>query len=220
MKRPSVYSPLKICLQVSALAAALLCCTFSSADPLTGLENGDFSSGFDHWQGEVFDGGYVDVDPLPGGYAANFDASSGSAVLTNDFFNFGITLFQEFTVQDLASPGNTLWLSLDFSASINDAFDFVVAELVDTAGGLLTLDLSSGGPIDITAWAGIAAEILFLVEDGIDPVTGGFGKTGDFLTIDNISITQRTAAVPEPTSLMLLLGAGLGLVASQRKRPS
>ncbi len=120
-----------------------------------------------------------------------------------------MALFQDLTVQSLLASGNTLWLELDFSASVSDPFDFFVAELEDTTGGLLTLDISSGS-IDITAWAGMAAGIVFYLQDD------DF-QTGDFLTIDNIRITQHEASVPEPASLFLLLGAGLGLIASQRK---
>ena len=210
MKQPTMCSPFKTCLHATALAGGLLFSAFSSAD----LMNGDFSSGFASWQGEVTDDFFVNtfVDPLPGAFGGNYDASSGAAVLTNDDTNIGIALFQDFTVQSLLASGNTLWLDLDFSASVSDPFDLVIGELENPTGPLLSLDLTlGGGPIDITAWAGIDAGIVFYLEDG------DF-FTGDFLTIDNISITQRTAAVPEPASLMLLLGAGLGLLASQRKR--
>lgn len=198
----STHSPLKTCLQATTLAAGLMCSSLSFAN----LLNGDFSSGFANWEGEVFDG-FTDT---PGTALPNFDASSGAAVLTNDDVNFAVTLFQDFTVQDLIAPGNSLWLELDFSATVSDPFDFFVAELVNLGGTLSTLDIGSGS-VDITAWAGQSAEILFYLED-VDLVTG------DFLTIDNIRITQHAASVPEPGSLMLLLGAGLGLCASQRKR--
>ena len=205
MKRPSTHSPLKTFLQVSALAAALLCSAFSSAE----LLNGDFSSGFDNWQGEVTSGDPGTTTAVNPSAITNFDASSGTAVISNDDTNWAVALFQDFTVQSLLASGNTLWLELDFSASVSGPFDFFVAELEDTTGGLLTLDISSGS-IDITAWAGMAAGIVFYLQDD------DF-QTGDFLTIDNIRITQHEASVPEPTSLFLLLGAGLGLIASQRK---
>ncbi|MBQ0719506.1 MAG: PEP-CTERM sorting domain-containing protein [Gammaproteobacteria bacterium] len=212
MKHPSTHSTFKTCLQASALAAGLLCSSLSSAN----LLNGDFSSGFTGWQGVVTESAPMTfnpvdtvVDPLPGGFASNFDASSGAAVLTNDDTYWGVALFQDFTVQSLLDPNNSLWLELDFSASGSSIADLVVAEFVDTNNVLATLDIS-GGSVDITAWAGQAAEILFLIED-VD------FSTGDFLSIDNIRITQHAASVPEPGSLMLLLGAGLGLVASKRK---
>lgn len=202
---PCKYSKLKPYLQTLALAAGLLCSAASSAN----LLNGDFSSGLDSWEGELFDGTTTtSVNPLPGGFGGNFDASSGAAVITNDDTNWGVALFQDFTVQSLLNPANTLWLELDFSASLSDSFDFVVAELVDLGGSLATLDIS-GGSVDITAWAGLNAEILFQVDDG------DF-TTGDFLTIDNIRITQHAASVPEPGISVLFLSAGLALLARRR----
>jgi len=209
MKHPPKHPKLKTCIKAAALAGGLLCSSLSYAV----LMNGDFSAGFDDWEGELFDGATdLSVSSLPGGYTANFDVSSGAAVITNDGINYGVTLFQSFTIQALAVATNTLWLDLDFSLDVSDPDvslgDFVTAQL---SGALPTLDISGGGPIDITSWAGGGVtEILFYVEDA------DF-STGDKLTIDNISITQRTASVPEPASLMLFLGAGLGLFASQRK---
>jgi len=202
MKRPSAQSLLKTCLQAMALAGGLLCSAFSSAE----LLNGDFSAGFAGWQGELFDG----FSTTTGTPVTNFDASSGAAVISDDDTNWAVTLFQDFTVQSLLAPGNTLSLDLDFSAATTNPFDFVVAELVDLGGALATIDISTG-PIDITAWAGQSAQILFYLEDG------DF-LARDSLTIDNISITQSEASVPEPASLLLFLGAGLGLAATRQKR--
>ena len=208
---PCKYSKLKSFLQIIALTSGLLCSGASFAN----LLNGDFSSGFDNWQGEVT---YDDpttfnptdelVSPLPGSFGANFDASSGAAIITNDDTNWAAALFQDFTVQSLLSPANTLWLELDFSSSVSDPFDLVVAELIDLGGTLSTLNISDGS-VDITAWAGSSAEILFLIEDA------DF-FTGDFLTIDNIRITQHAASVPEPGTLVLFLSAGLALLARRR----
>lgn len=202
MKNPSVHAPRHTFFQVLTFLSALLCSSLSSAN----LLNGDFSSGFANWQGELFDG----MTTTTGTPSTNFDASSGAAVISNDDSNWAVTLFQDFTVQSLLAPGNSLSLDLDFSASVTDPFDFFVAELVDLGGALATVDISAG-PIDITAWAGQTAQILFYLEDG-DLLAQ------DSLTIDNISITQHAASVPEPGSLLLLLGAGLALCASQRKR--
>ncbi len=200
---PCKYSKLKPFLQTIALAAGLLCSAASSAN----LLNGDFSSGFTGWEGELFDG----TTTTSGTGGSNFDAGSGAAIITNDDTNWAVALFQDFTVQSLLNPANTLWLELDFSSTVSapsDFGDFVVAELVDLGGSLLTLDIS-GGSVDITAWAGSSAEILFLVED-VD------FTTGDFLTIDNIRITQHAASVPEPGTSALFLSAGLALLARRR----
>ncbi len=203
---PFKHARLKPFLQTMTLAAGLLCSGASFAN----LLNGDFSSGFTGWEGELFDGtSTTTVSPLPGGFGANFDVSSGTAVITNDDTNFGVALFKDFTVQSLLAPGNTLLLELDFSATVSGAFDdLVVAQLEDLSGSLSTLDIS-GGSVDITDWAGSSAEILFLVED-VDLTAG------DFLTINNIRITQHAASVPEPGTSALFLSAGLALLARRR----
>ncbi len=207
----SIFSPfkharLKLFLQAMTLAAGLLCSGASFAN----LLNGDFSSGFDSWEGEVYDGATTLVNPPTSSPTGNFYVNlSGEAVVTNDNTNYSVNLFQDFTVQSLLAPANTLWLELNFSATVSDAFDdLVVAQLEDLSGSLSTLDIS-GGSVDITAWAGSSAEILFLVED-VD------FTTGDFLTIGNIRITQHAASVPEPGTSALFLSAGLALLARRR----
>jgi hypothetical protein len=208
----SIFSPfkharLKLFLQTMALAAGLLCSGASFAN----LLNGDFSSGFTGWEGELFDGATTSsLNPVTSSATGNFYVNlSGEAVVTNDDFNWSVALFQDFTVQSLLAPGNTLLLELDFSATVSGAFDdLVVAQLEDLSGSLSTLDIS-GGSVDITDWAGSSAEILFLVED-VDLTAG------DFLTINNIRITQHAASVPEPGTSALFLSAGLALLARRR----
>jgi hypothetical protein len=188
------------------LTAGLLCSGASFAN----LLNGDFSSGFDHWEGSLFDGSTdTDLTSLPGAFGTNFNAGSGAAVVTNDDTNYSVNLFQDFTVQSLLDPANTLLLELGFSSNVSAPFDLVVAELVDPGGVLPILNISGGSSFDITTWAGSSAKIFFLVEDGDY-------NTGDFFTIDNIRITEHAASVPEPGTSALFLSAGLALLARRR----
>lgn len=184
-----------------------------------GLINGDFSSGFTGWQGEVTEddgnGGTntVSVNPLPGSYTDNYSTATGSAVLTAASTAtdpvFGVALFQDFTIDTIAA-GSTLELSLDISASLTDPNgqvgfgDFITAQLEST--GMTTLDLSTGGVFDVTDWAGLAASITFYIEDG--------DYDTDTLTIDNIAFTEKTAAVPAPATILLFT---LGLAAMRKK---
>ena len=184
-----------------------------------GILNGDFSSGFTGWQGEVTEddgsgfGNIVSVNPLPGSYTDNYSSASGSAVLTaassSTDLVYGVSLFQDFTIDTIAA-GSTLELSLDITASLTDPDgnygfgDFITAQLEST--GMTTLDLSAGGVFDVTDWAGLAASITFYIEDG-DYAT-------DTLTIDNIVFTEKTAAVPAPATILLFT---LGLAAMRKK---
>ncbi len=176
------------------------------------LLNGDFSTDFSSWKGEVEDLGFsvTPLDPLPNLVNGNFSIVSGAAVLTtssdaatpNDIWS--VHLFQDFIVPTLSALGSTLELSLDLSSTVSDAMtDFVFAQLEDLADPLLTIDLLAGSPVDITAWAGRSASISFGVEDGDD--------TNDNLTIDNIQITEKIVTVPAPATLLLLATGLVGL---------
>lgn len=201
--------------QAITLIATLLCAnSFAFA---ANLSNGDFSAGFSGWQGETTD--LADntnfINPLPGDYSGNYEASSGAAILTttsnasppNDIWS--IALFQEFTVQALTPQANPLELSLDLSWDLSNASDFFQATLEDKSGNLGLLDLTSAKVFDITAWAGHTVEILFLVEDADD--------ISDTLTIDNILIS--TSPIPIPPAV-LLLTTGLAFLGFRKKTTS
>lgn len=176
------------------------------------LINGDFAAGFDAWRGEVTDLGFVttDVDPLPGTFPVNFDASSGAAALATTTLTdgvFSVFMFQDFTM-DVGLPGESLILSLDLELTLTDPGlgDTGFAQLnYDEVGGVFldTLDLLAGGSFDVTALSGQSVQLLFGVEDFDDGV--------DQLRVDNIRIAHVPNAVPAPSSALLLLAA-CGLV--------
>ena len=190
----------KTCFKIAALAAGIL---WSGTSFSAALTNGDFSAGFTGWQGQA---DFADVG-LPN---ANFDASSGAAVLTTSFDNAGpyaLHLFQNFDLPVLSAPGNTL--ELDFSAfwSHDDVADTWLAQLIDTSNPSHYLDMSAGStPYDVTGFSGLNVQLLF----GLENIGGG----DDSLSIDNITITERQGVIPEPATLLLV---GTGLVALRRK---
>lgn len=166
------------------------------------IVNGDFSSGFTGWSGGT--------DLGIGLTAANFDASSGAAVLSSDFDlggSFAVDLFQTFTVQSLTGASNDLFLDFDFTWNFDHVDDAWLAQLVDTTDALHTLDLTSGaGPFDITSFAGLTVELLFSLENN--------NGDDDTLSIDNIVVSEVITDVPEPILPLLF---GTGLLALRRK---
>ena len=169
------------------------------------IVNGDFSTNdFSGWTGDTFDNGLPITTP------ENFDASSGTAILTTDFDQGGewaVSIFQTFTVQTLNAPGNTLMLDFDLSTSFDHGDDVLLAQLVETANLTNFIDLSSGAePYDITSFAGLEVDLLFGLENN--------NGADDFMTVDNIVISQHDAQIPEPGTLLLLAA---GLVTIRRK---
>ncbi|WP_031434942.1 PEP-CTERM sorting domain-containing protein [Methylomarinum vadi] len=189
-----------------ALSAAAVLWSTSS---LAALQNGNFSDGFNGWQGQVYDdtNGYVTVNPASN--TNNYGEISDGAQLTTSYFEDGIwsvALYQDFSFQSVA-VGNTLELSLGLTISTDNLADIAFAQLEDPTGTLLTLDLLDGGTFDVTAWAGQSASISFGIQDNA-------GAVPDFLQVHNIVITEKAAAVPEPPILVLI---GTGLIALRRK---
>lgn len=180
------------------------------AAPLT---NGDFSAGFDAWSGEVTDIFFTTtpVDPLPGAFTDNYDASTGEAVLTTTTLVddiFSVILVQGFDVGSVTA-GNSLVLSYDLSVALTSVNDLAFAQL--SFGGGSAIDLLGGSSVDITALAGQTVELLFGVED--------FDDLADTLTVDNIVITEVIASAPTPVpgSLPLLMLGLVGFVVMRRK---
>ena len=206
---------------ISPLSAAggmlALACTAgpAAAAPLT---NGDFSAGFTGWSGQTIACGDVactpgadvttDLDPPPGAFTLNFDATSGAATIATSFLDndvYSTSLRQLFDVDEIEGRNTGLALALEIDFTLTDPdTDLVIAQLTDPNGVLPAKDLLGGGPADITEYVGRTAEIYFEISDFFD------GER-DTLTVGNISVEQ----VPAPAPLVLLM-AGLGLLAGRR----
>ena len=201
--------------KMAALSAVLFCSTGANA---ASLQNGDFSSGFNSWGGatleedpdDAFNSILTNVTPST---APNFSITSDDkAKLTTTYDTngiFAVDLFQEFTVQSLSSPLNTLTLGFDYTAVLDDVDDEWLVQLGTMAYYYTDADSLSGNILfDITSYAGQNVDLLFSLSNN----AGG----DDSLTIDNIEITQSQSAspVPEPASIFLL---GAGLFAMRRK---
>lgn len=201
-------------LNLKRLLVLLVFFTFGSQVQAS-LINGDFSSGFSSWQGEVTDIFYTtdsDIDPLPSSYVNNFDVSSGAAVLTTSTLIddiFSVFLYQSFVV-DTVAANEQLILSYDISASLSDVGfgDTAFAQLNYGTSFLQTIDLLSTSSVDISFLSGQTVELLFGVED--------FDDVDDQLVVDNIAVSVNPVSVP---GVLLLLLAGMsGLVVANKKR--
>jgi hypothetical protein len=204
---------------LSLAGAALALALASAAAAAAPLTNGDFSAGFAYWQGEVRSCTVCDgtddavvalTDPADfGAYADNFSTGTDGATLASSFFTDGVynvALFQELDVGPLAGRFTGVELSFDLDYQATVPVVEIFAQLSDPNGVLPTLSLFDGSPVDITAYAGQSAELLFAVDNF-------FGAGEDSLTIGAVRIDQ----VPVPTPLTLL-AAGLGLLAVRRRR--
>jgi hypothetical protein len=191
----------------------------ASAVPLT---NGDFSAGFAGWKGEVTDIVFLttQLDPPPGAFTANFDASTGAAVLTTTTLVddiFSVLMFQAFDLPSIA-PGETLEISYEVSALLSDPDpifgDLAFAQLNHGPGFSSVINLLGTSMQDITALAGQTVELLFGVEDFDGGITC-FVDCDDVMTVDNVAIQVIAARVPEPATLGLL---GFAVVAAGAAR--
>lgn len=198
---------------VTKIAGLLAGVVFSASAIALPLQNGDFSSGFDNWKGELYDGTAsveLPADEPFGNHSGIYSTpGGGAATLTPDEVYWNVLLYQAF---DVPTTVGMLTLSFSYEWVISDNVnDFVLAELNDLTGGSGTVSLfdSSSMPsgtinIDITALAGEEAELLFLIEDTDD-------SRNDSLTIRNITITE-TMSVPAPPTLLLLFAGLTGLM--------
>ena len=154
--------------RITVVGTMLIFLAFGSP-ALAALINGDFSAGFVGWMGQVtdLDDLTTDLDPPPGGFTDNFDASTGEAVLTTTTSTneiWAVFLFQEFFLEPAAS-GETLLLTYDLSFSLSDdtSGDAAFAQLnFGLSGGFFTgtINLLGMSSLDATSLGGQTVEIL------------------------------------------------------------
>lgn len=173
------------------------------------LLNGDFSNGFDDWQGETT-AGVVNLSNV----SNNFSTSANGAKLETSTGSRGsgnklIELFQNFSVESLNFSSNTLSLSLGIILNLDDATDIFLAQIIDVNDLSHNLDLTIGSSFDITSFAGEDVLLKFSLENNGTP-----DGSNDNVEISNILISQNGASgsVPEPSSILLIGVAGLMLV--------
>jgi len=192
----------------------MLVCLNAGWSSATLLQNGDFSSGFDHWAGFV--NGNIPVSTS----SPNFIAAGGAAWLTNDDTNYQVLLSQIFELPAISSTltFDYLWVPTDkdsdtFQASfaVWNAALSIFDSPIDLfngpnplAGSLTTL------AYDMTPYAGQTIRLDFILSDNDYIVS-------DILQIDNVNTS--TTPVPEPGTL-LMLGAGLSVLLLFSRRGS
>ncbi|MER2490764.1 PEP-CTERM sorting domain-containing protein [Catenovulum sediminis] len=188
-----LFSKCKKILQSSILVAGVA----ATGNVSAGLINSDFTDGLDGWGGDVayydlinnIDNDAFDVDF--GDYPANFSTGINSVTLNtsadNDNEYWGVYLFQSFMVD----PNSSL-LSLSFQSSA----DYAYLTLVDENFNLLHDFINDGLSVDISTYTGTNVSLEMGIEDW-DFVLD------DYLTVSNISISQNSVPVPEPSTFLL-----------------
>ncbi len=183
------------------------------------FQNGDFSSGFTGWAGEIIDSSYppttVTVEPNTSSYFDIVSPNNQARISLDDTY-WNNTLYQDFDMDTIGSGWNmelSFWIKWAPTDSTYDGLSATLyhqnsGDVVDLLLGISTLALVSGTnvTIDITSFAqnhgGEQAELAFTLYD-LDY------DTRDMLNVDNISFTKTpTTPVPEP-SMVLLLASGL-----------
>ncbi|MGJ8693202.1 MAG: PEP-CTERM sorting domain-containing protein [Thalassotalea sp.] len=187
-------------LKPACLAAGLVL----SGSAFAGLINNDFSDGLTNWNADYsyFDGSqehyYQPVTDF-NDFTDNFSTATNSVTLNTsvDGVNeyFGLYLFQEFEV-----AANAFELSLNFDFLADHAYVTLVDENLD----LLHDFINNGLTVDISHYAGSFVALEFGLED--ENFT-----YDDYLTVSNISISEQSLSVPEPSSFAIFAFALLAL---------
>ncbi|ABG39404.1 hypothetical protein Patl_0878 [Paraglaciecola sp. T6c] len=203
----NTYSACKKLVKPMFLVGGLLLSSGASA----GLINGGFTDGLNGWSGDVnyynvnADEEVATYDINLNDYSDNYFTGLNSVTLNTSADSsaeyWGIYLFQTFMVAD-----NSSFISLAFDSIADSAY----VTLVDDNGDLLHDFMLDGLSADISALAGASVALEFGIED--------FNYDyDDYLTVSNISISQRANAVSAPSTFTLFL---LGLLAIRQTSAS
>ncbi|WP_175623965.1 PEP-CTERM sorting domain-containing protein [Pseudocolwellia agarivorans] len=190
-------------------AACLVVGIALSGSASAGLINNNFQTELSGWSADYH---YYDIandtehffEPVTdfGNFTNNFVTGVNSVTLNtstdgiNDYFGF--YLFQKFVVDQ-----SSFELSLDFDASA----DFATVTLIDDNDDVLHDFMTGGSSVDISSFANSTVSLQFGIED-FDFIYD------DYLTISNISISEKSLSVPEPSTFAIF---ALSLLAFGRR---
>ena len=203
------------CFLAFCLVFGLTVVNVAKAAPFT---NGDFETGFTGWGGDLVVTGMV--APGTDSHFNIVNSPQNVAKIENDDNDWIATLYQDFDMEALAAPGNTLdlsfWIQWIPTDSTMDGLDATIDNGTDTIDLLASIsdsDLLSGTTVtsDVTDFAGQSVELAFSLWDAD-------WLTPDSLKIDDVTFAQSGAApVPEPTTLFLVATGLVGLAGLKRK---
>ncbi len=187
----------------------------------TSFQNGDFSSGFTGWSGEIVDINFTSttVDPASSDYF-NIVSPNNQAQISLDDTYWNNTLYQDFDMDSIESGWKmqiSFWIKWAPTDSTYDGLSVTLSDqngqyFVNLLSGISNSSLLSGTnvTVDITSFAqnhgGEQVELAFTLYD-LDY------DTSDLLNVDNINLTMLPpATVPVPNPLVLLASGLCGLV--------
>ena len=185
----------------------------ASSASAASFQNGDFSSGFTGWSGEIMDTNFstTTVDPDTSSYFSIVSPNNQAQISLDDTY-WNNTLYQDF---DMGTHNNgekmeiSFWIKWTPTNSTSDGLSVTLSDqnsqyFVNLLSEISNSALLSGTnvTVDITSFAqnhgGEQVELAFTLYD-FDY------NTSDLLNVDNITFTKISATpVPVPSSMLLL----------------
>jgi hypothetical protein len=180
--------------------AVLLCAPAAFAQNL--LTNGSFETG--DFTGWATGGNFIDTEVVSGAFYQYTGAQDGTYYAVLGPVGSDGTLSQSFT--DHAGAQYTF--SFYLAAVGDNPSDFTASW--DGSQAISLTNPSTGG-----AW-----QQYSFVETGTgnDTITFSFRDDPGYIALDNVSVTQSSSTVPEPSSFLLMGSGALGLVGLIRRK--